>query len=415
MKNDFDVVIVGGGAAGIGAARRLSQTKLSALLLEASPRLGGRAWTHEIAGLNLDMGCGWFHSAERNPWVHIAEAAGFSVSRSKAKWGVQYRDLGFPKDQQAEARAAFEGWMRMLEHAPPPGDCAADALPKGGEWSNYIRAIAGFVSGATLERLSIADYLAYDEASSDNNWRTPEGLGAVVASAFPQDVPLRLATPVHAVNPGASGVTLATTAGTVTARAVILTVSTAVLAGDTLKLPAELAAWREAANQLPLGRDEKFFFEIVGPAPFEPESQVLGDPRDARTAAYYIRPLGSPVVECFFGAEGARLVEEAGPVAGFDFALGQLVALFGAGIRAALRPLAASSWSASKLIGGAYSCALPGHATARRALAAPFDNRVFFAGEATHTSDFSTAHGAHDSGVRAAEEVIASLAAQSAR
>ena len=35
--------------------------------------------------------------------------------------------------------------------------------------------------------------------------------------------------------------------------------------------------------------------------------------------------------------------------------------------------------------------------------------RVFFAGEATHGSDFSTAHGAHDSGTRAATEVIAAL------
>ena len=73
MSGNFDVVIVGGGAAGIGAARRLAQTELSTLVLEASPRLGGRAWTHEIAGLDLDLGCGWFHSAERNAWVTIAE------------------------------------------------------------------------------------------------------------------------------------------------------------------------------------------------------------------------------------------------------------------------------------------------------------------------------------------------------
>ncbi len=415
MNNTFDVVIVSGGAAGIAAARRLSQTDLSTLLLEASPRLGGRAWTHEVAGSNLDLGCGWFHSAERNAWVHIAEAAGFPIDRSVAKWGVQYRDLGFPKDQQVEARRAFDTWMRELEHAPPPGDCAADALPAGGEWTNYIRAIGGFISGASLDRLSIADYLAYDEASSENNWRTPAGLGTVVARGFPQRVPLRLATSVDALTLSAAGVSLATTAGTVTARGAILTVSTAVLAGDALKLPAELAPWREAANQLPLGRNEKLFFQIVGDAPFAPESQVLGDPRDARTGSYYIRPLGSRTIECFFGAEGARMIEESGPVAGFDFALGQLAALFGTDIRAALRPLAASAWSGSKLIGGAYSYALPGHAAARQTLAQPYDARVFFAGEATSAGDFSTAHGAHDSGVRAAEEAIASFALRSGR
>jgi monoamine oxidase len=60
-------------------------------------------------------------------------------------------------------------------------------------------------------------------------------------------------------------------------------------------------------------------------------------------------------------------------------------------------------------VGGAYSYALPGHASARAVLARSFDNRVFFAGEATNASDFSTAHGAYDSGVSAAAAVIAAL------
>jgi monoamine oxidase len=51
-------------------------------------------------------------------------------------------------------------------------------------------------------------------------------------------------------------------------------------------------------------------------------------------------------------------------------------------------------------------CALRGHAAARAALAPPFEDRVFFAGEATNPVDFSTAHGAHDSGVRAAREFL---------
>ena len=406
MSDDYDVVIVGGGAAGIGAARRLAQTHFSTLVLEAEPRLGGRAWTQQVAGHDLDLGCGWFHSAERNPWVAIAEAAGFPIDRTTAKWGVQYRDLGFPKERRALAWQAFGTWMENM-HRPPPGDNAAEVLPAG-EWTNYIRAIAGFVSGASLERLSIADYLAYDEASSENNWRSPAGLGTIVASSVPATVARRLATPVSSLGLDASGVTLATPAGEVRARAAIMTVSTAVLAGDALHLPTELEPWREAATRLPLGRNEKLFFEIAGDSPFEPETQVLGNPHDARTGSYYIRPLGSRVIECFYGAEGARSVEEAGPAHQFDFALEQLCALFGSGIRAVLRPLIASNWTRMAHIGGAYSYALPGYAAARKTLALPFDTRVFFAGEATSAGDFSTAHGAHDSGVRAAEEFIAS-------
>ncbi len=128
-----------------------------------------------------------------------------------------------------------------------------------------------------------------------------------------------------------------------------------------------------------------------------------------RTASYYIRPMGSPLIECFFGGEGARFVEEGGPAAGFDFAMEQLCALFGADIRSSLRPLGASNWTQMQYIGGAYSYALPGYASARRELARPFEDRLFFAGEATSAGDFSTVHGAHDSGVRAADEAIAAL------
>jgi monoamine oxidase len=410
LNTDVDVVIVGGGAAGIGAARRLARSNYSALLFEAGSRLGGRAWTLDVPGLHLDLGCGWFHSAERNAWIGIAEAEGIPVDRTPAQWGNQYRDLGFPKAEQLKARGAFGAWMDRLERAPPASDCAGDALDPTSEWNDYIRTIVGFISGGRPEQLSIADYLAYDEASSDNNWRVPSGYGALVAGSFPSQVALRLSTPVDSIGLPAGRVTIVTPAGTVRARAAILTVSTAVLAGDTLKLPGELARWREAASRLPLGRNEKLFFEISGDSPFAPESQLLGNPRETRTASYYIRPLGSRVIECFFGGEGARFVEESGQAAGFDFALGQLRALFGSDVRRSLHALTGSSWSRDGRVGGAYSYALPGHAAARTALAQPFEDRLFFAGEATSTGDFSTAHGAHDSGVRAAEEAIAALA-----
>jgi len=400
---------VGGGAAGVGAARRLAGSGLSTLLLEASSRLGGRAHTQEIAGLDLDLGCGWLHSADRNSWVSIARAAGTAVDQSRAAWGAQFRNLGFTQAEQAEAWKAFEAWTHRLASTPPANDRAADALDTGGAWNAHIRAIVSFISGASLERLSAADYVAYDEASSESNWRLRSGLGALVARSFPRGIDVQLATPVESIVLDASGVILATPSGEVRARAAILSVSTAVLAGESIKLPKELDPWRQAAAQLPLGLNEKLFLEITGDAPFENETHVTGNPRDERTASYYIRPFGWPVIECFFGGERARLLCEEGVAAGFDFAIGQLSGLFGAEVRARLRPLAASNWSRMKHVGGAYSYALPGCVSARQRLARPFERRLFFAGEATSPGDFSTAHGAHDSGVRAATEAIAEL------
>jgi monoamine oxidase len=405
---DFDVVIIGAGAAGIAAARRLAATRLSFLLVEASARVGGRAWTHELAGLRLDFGCEWLHSADRNPWTGIAENLGVAIERLPAAWGVQYRNLGFSQAEQAEARQAYAAWSERLAKAPPSGDRASDALEPGGKWNAYITALCGYISGGAPDHMSAGDYVAYDEASTENNWRAPGGYGALIAASLPRPINLRLSTSVDSMEGDREGVLLRTSAGTIRARTAILTVSTAVLASGAIRLPRDMAPWIEAASRLPLGRNEKIFFEILDDGPFEPETHLLGDPRDARTASYYIRPLGAPVIECFFGGEGARAIEEAGVVAGYDYARDRLVSLFGSSIK--LRPLASTSWTRETYIGGAYSYALPGQSDARKVLARPFEQRIFLAGEATHVYDFSTAHGAHDSGVRAAGEAIAALA-----
>ncbi|KAB0265908.1 flavin monoamine oxidase family protein [Microvirga brassicacearum] len=409
MNADWDVVVIGGGAAGIAAARGLAASGLSTLLLEASQRVGGRAWTADVAGLALDLGCGWLHSAERNPWVDIAEASGFAVDRRTSAWGQQYRDLGFSRAEQKAADEAFGAWRKRLVAAPPKSDCAADALEPRGAWNPYLQAMSGYISGAELERISVADYLAYDTTSTGRNWRVPAGYGRLVAASLPATVALRLATPVEAIDLAATGVSIATQTGTIAARSAIVTVSTAMLAAGAIRLPPALDDWCHAAACLPLGRDEKVFLEIVGDAPFAPETHVIGNPRDARTGSYYIRPFGRSVIEGFFGGDGARALAENWPVAGFAYAIDQLAALFGSDIRRRLCPVAASNWSRMEYVGGSYSYALPGRAAARRELARPFDQRVFFAGEATHRYDFSTAHGAYQSGTRAAEEVIAAL------
>lgn len=409
MASEFDVIIVGGGAAGIGAARRLAANGTSALLLEASSRLGGRAFTQDLGGYSLDLGCEWLHSGDRNAWVGIAEASGFPVDRSDPPWAQAHPGIARDEDAEEAARKAFGDWEERLRVVARGSDRASDALEPGGEWNAYVRAIAGFMSGAAPERISATDYLAYDDASTGKNWNLPMGYGNLVAASLPPSVTLRLATPAERIDLTADGVAVSTRAGTVTAKAAIITVSTAVLAGDAIRLPAGTGPWREAAAALPLGRNEKVFLEIGRDAAFEPDSHAYGNLRDARSAAYSIRPNGWPVIEAFLGGEGARILEEEGPAAGFAFVSAELTGLFGGDVASAIRPLAATSWSRMAAIGGAYSCALPGQSQARARLARPFEDRLFFAGEATHPLDFTTAHGAHDSGQRAADEAMETL------
>jgi len=409
MTNEPDIAIIGAGAAGIGAARRLTGSGLSVHVLEALPRTGGRAWTREINGIPADLGCAWLHSGDRNPWTLIAEQSGFTVDRRTAAWDSQYHHLGVSAADWAEAHQAFDTWSERIATSPPTSDIAAEALEPGGKWNAYLQAMSGFISGDELERISARDYAAYDTASTYCNWRLPSGYGTLITASLPPDVELRLDTPIEAVELTGQRIALRTPAGTLRPRAAIITVSTNILAGSTIIFPAALDPWREAATSLPLGNDEKLFLEITGNSPFAPESHVLGDPFDPATGSYYIRPFGRPVIEVFLGGAGARAMAADGPDAAFSRAIDQLVKLFGTSVRGCLRPLIASNWAASATIGGAYSHALPSQADARMVLARPYDNRLFFAGEATHHNDFSTAHGAFLSGQRAAEEALAAL------
>jgi len=404
---DVDVVIVGGGAAGVGAARSLSGEGLSVWLLEASQRIGGRGWTQSVDGLPLDMGCGWLHTADRNAWRQIADDLGWDIDRRPAAWDKHQPHPHFSETEQAEAHAAFAAWHDALMRSPPASDRASDALPEGGRWNGYLQAMSGYISGAPLERISAADYIAYERAATQNNWRLQRGYGTLIAANLPVDTVCRLATPVERIDADGAGVTLSTPSGDVRCRAAIVTVSTNVLASGTIRLPAALDDHRHAASCLPLGCDEKLFFRIDGDIELPTERALNADPHDPDSPVFYLRPLDRPVIETFLGGRSAWRVSAEGVAAAFDALLDDLQALLGSDVRRHLRPLAASSWSASTYVRGSYSHALPTFAAQRGVLATPFEEKIFFAGEATHVDAFSTAHGALESGMRAATELLA--------
>ena len=139
---------------------------------------------------------------------------------------------------------------------------------------------------------------------------------------------------------------------------------------------------------------------------FEPNSRLFGAKDTSKTAAYHIRPFGRAQIEAFFGGDNARALEAAGEGAFFDFAVGELTGLLGSAFAKRLKPIRIHRWGADPFARGAYSYALPGKADCRAALAAPVDERLFFAGEACSKHDYSTAHGAYLTGVAAAEQVL---------
>ncbi len=401
----FDVIVIGGGAAGIGAARTLSDSGRDVLLVEAGTRLGGRARTEHIDGMALDLGAGWLHSAEHNPWVEIATLHGFGLDRTLPHWREQWRDLGFPQSEQRDAAKAFDAFEQRLRKDPPPGDRAGAALVPDSGWSTWIDTISGFVNGVDTARLSVADYLAYEDAATETDWRVPAGYGALVTA---QAAGLRtaLATPVSAIDRSGTRLKLQTPRGALEADRVIVTVSTDVLARGDIALSGH-DALLHAAAVLPLGVADKLFLAIDQSAEeLDADAHLLGDPHNVITAAYTLRPFGRPLIEAMFGGEGAREMTARGLQGAADFAIEELCGLLGGKWRRRLRLLAGSAWSRETHIRGGYSHALPGRAAARQVLATPIDPRIRFAGEACSATEFSTVHGAYKTGVAAARALL---------
>jgi monoamine oxidase len=404
--NDTEVVIVGGGAAGIVAARRLHDAAVPCLLLEARPRLGGRAWTlNNHLGFALDLGCGWLHSADRNPWAPIAAKQGRTIDRTPPPWTRLSLPVGFPLAEQRAFIAAQRAFFARVDVAAEqtPDQPASALLEPDSRWNGLIGAVATYITGAELDRVSVVDLARYDE--SGVNWRVIEGLGATVAAHI-GPTPVVRDCAVHAIDHGGKRLTIETARGTITADAVIVTVPSAVLAQEALVFRPALPEKTAAAAGLPLGLADKLFLTLDQPEEFDPDSRLFGRTDRAATGTYHMRPFGRPLIEAYFGGSFAGELEAGGETAFFDFALSELSGLFGSAFPRRVKLVHVHRWRADPFARGSYSYASPGHADCREKLAAPVDGRIFFAGEACSRNDFSTAHGGFLTGVAAAEDIL---------
>lgn len=129
MDGFYDVVVLGAGAAGIGAGRRLAKTSASFVLLEARDRIGGRALTVAREGQALDLGCGWLHSADKNVLASTAEAmTAFHVDKTPAPWQRQSGDQELSGAEQAAFRQAFAKFEGRIDKEAEAGRRSPRAL-----------------------------------------------------------------------------------------------------------------------------------------------------------------------------------------------------------------------------------------------------------------------------------------------
>ncbi len=402
-----DILIIGAGAAGIAAGRQLAAAGASFVIIEARSRAGGRAWTQMAGGYPLDMGCGWFHSAEHNPIALAAMRAGIDIDRSLPPWQKDAWVGNFPLPEQRAYRRAWAQLYERLGEAARDGvdGVASECLEPGNRWNGLLDAGSSFVNGVELEGLSRIDYDRYHD--SGVNWRAPIGMGASLVT-LAAGLPVKFDCIAQRVDHCGARVRVATGHGDVSARAVIVTLSTNLLARGAVQFTPSLPDKTQAAARLPLGLADKLFLAVQDARDLPGDGRLYGQREHAAMASYHLRPFGRPLIEAYFGGKFAHELEAGGVAAFADYAIADIAGALGHDMARRLSLVAGSTWGRDAFALGSYSHALPGFSDARAVLAAPVNERIFFAGEATSKHDFSTAHGAWRSGERAAAEALAS-------
>src|ERR1035441_6538807 len=128
-NSETEVAIIGGGAAGIAAGRRLRAAGTDWLVIEARARPGGGGWAvTDQSGFALDLGCGWLHSADRNPWLKVAEGQGRTIDRTPPPWTKPALPIGFSPAEKHDFTKAMEGFHERVEAAAKGPDVAAATL-----------------------------------------------------------------------------------------------------------------------------------------------------------------------------------------------------------------------------------------------------------------------------------------------
>ena len=408
FPSEVDVAIIGAGAAGLGAANALKNSGLSVLVLEARDRLGGRSHTLLPApGVMFDVGCGWLHSADKNSFVTIAGTLGFEIDKSRPPWRDESVNVAFPPRERADLIAAIDDFYERCEDASDDAhdSVASEWLEPGNRWNPMIDAISTYINGCELDQVSVYDMDAYED--TEINWRVGRGYGALIA-AYGAACDVALNTNVTRIDHSGKRIKLETSRGTLTAAKVIVTVPTNLIADEAIRFFPALPAKVGAARGLPLGLADKVMLALDEPEALPKDGNLRGATMRTAMGSYHLRPFGQPSIEGYFGGRFAQELEDAGEGALAAQSIDEIVALLGSDYRRKLKPLAASRWAHDPFARGSYSHAMPGCADCRAVLAAPVDGRLFFAGEATSPNFFSTAHGARDSGERAAREVMAS-------
>jgi monoamine oxidase len=409
LPREAEVIVIGAGAAGIAAARRIQAANRKVIIIEAADRIGGRCHTDiKTFGTPFDRGARWLYEPDTNPMIRLARSAGIDVFPAPPGQKIRIGRRNARAGETEQFLAALVRAKRAIgEAARGKTDVACAALlPDDLDvWAGTIDFVLGAgATGKDLKDLSVMDRARAHERNAAIGCK--QGLDALLA-AFSQSLPIRLSTPAGRVSWTGRDIGVETPAGRISAHAIIVTVSTNVLASDDLRFTPELPKRQlDAAARLSLGSYDRIALWLPGnPLGLGRNETMIEQSNDAKTALLAANTNGSSLCTVDVAGSFGRDLSAQGEGAMIAFATEWLAKLFGSDAVAAVKRSTATRWNAAPHVLGAMSAAEPGGQPSRKVLMEPLGS-LFFAGEAAHETLWGTVGGAWESGERAADAAL---------
>jgi monoamine oxidase len=425
----WDVVVIGGGAAGLAAARDLGRAGAKTLLVEAKSRLGGRIRTIRPHGwpAPVELGAEFVHG--RRPEVfELAEESGLVLGRVP---NVHLEAHGAGLRPIPEVWKRFESLTSRMKADGEDRSVAEFLDSRRSLGESDRRLVASIVEGYDAAPLDRASEKALSTAGEGRlsrkereQFRVLSGYDGVIRAlaggARSAGCRIELSTAIAQVEWSAGRVDLKTASGRrIRARRAIVTLPIGVLkappgARGALRFRPDPPPLRRALSRIEMGQAvrvsmrfrEPFWRERLGG---RPDVAFLHAPqREPFPTLWTSAPLELPMLTLWAGGPAAvRLPAGRGEV--LEVAIGALSRLFRARpdrIRGLLSAAHVHDWSRDPFSRGAYSYVAVGGAEAPSLLARPIAGTLFFAGEATAPDETGTVPGAIASGRRAARRIL---------
>ncbi len=416
MTKERDVLVIGAGAAGLSAAKELKRLGITFDLIEASHRIGGRAYSEEIApNVWFDLGCAWLVGGEANPFAGIGDALGIELGRFAAD-AYKPENHRFvcngtildPHEWTACRRYFVDCHNQIAAAAGCEQDAAiSEVIDLESDYAPPFLENIATAWGLDADAVSAADFAS---ARGELGFPVRRGYGNLIA-AWGADVPVTLNARAERIDWSGPVVLVDTPKGTVRAARVLSTVSTGILGSGEISFSPPLPNWKQnAIHGLPMGTENKmgvaFDTDVFGP---EGRGHYTIWNHDGDMAKIDASTMGLNVAAVFVGGRHGIWLERQGPRACHDFAVDRVAEVFGNSIRKHVTRSITTAWSTEPWTRGSWACARPGQAHQRKNLAQAVDDRLYFAGEATMIGGQGSCDGAYLSGIRAARNIAASM------